>query len=121
MDNAHRALRPVLVLSARPAGAQRFKAEIAGGNIGTLRWGRHAMQVLLASHKIDMAAFRTSFDRWFHESELHAGEAGGRLVYDVSACVRWSRCDMAHDRHDLQHRRGHAAGRRRQSATGQDQ
>jgi len=43
------------------------------------------------------------------------------LVDDVRAGIRRSRRHMTNDWDDLQRRRGHAAGRRRQSATGKDQ
>lgn len=34
------------------------------------KWGRYAMDTLLASHKLDMKDFDTHFDRWYLESEL---------------------------------------------------
>jgi arginyl-tRNA synthetase len=46
-----------------PAEASGWTAE---------RFGRYAMDRLLASHKEDMDLFGTKFDRWFHESELYA-------------------------------------------------
>ena len=58
------------------------KAPAAASGWDAVAWGRHAMEVLLAEHKTDMAAFRTSFDRWFHESELHlGGEVDKTLAY----------------------------------------
>ncbi len=36
------------------------------------KWGRYAMDALLASHKDDMKVFDASFDRWYLESELFA-------------------------------------------------
>lgn len=39
------------------------------------RWGRYAMDVLLASHQEDMRLFDVRFDRWFRESELFASGA----------------------------------------------
>ncbi len=39
------------------------------------RWGRHAMDALLASHKDDMRVFDAHFDRWYLESELFASGA----------------------------------------------
>jgi arginyl-tRNA synthetase len=60
--------------------AAQAPAEAAGWDAQT--WGKHAMAVLLASHKEDMKAFRTAFDRWYLESELHAsGEIEKTLDY----------------------------------------
>ncbi len=39
------------------------------------RWGRYAMDLLLASHKDDMKVFDAHFDRWYLESELFASGA----------------------------------------------
>ena len=39
------------------------------------RWGKYAMDVLLASHRDDMKAFDVSFDRWYLESELFSSGA----------------------------------------------
>ena len=39
------------------------------------KWGRYAMDALLASHREDMKAFDAHFDRWFLESELYASNA----------------------------------------------
>ena len=39
------------------------------------RWGRYAMDALLASHKNDMRDFGATFDRWYLESELFASGA----------------------------------------------
>jgi arginyl-tRNA synthetase len=39
------------------------------------RWGRYAMDTLLASHKDDMKVFDVRFDRWYLESELFASGA----------------------------------------------
>ena len=39
------------------------------------RWGRYAMDTLLASHKDDMKVFDAGFDRWYLESELFASGA----------------------------------------------
>lgn len=39
------------------------------------RWGRYAMDALLASHKDDMRVFDARFDRWYLESELFASGA----------------------------------------------
>ncbi|MBI4677408.1 MAG: arginine--tRNA ligase [Elusimicrobia bacterium] len=59
-------------------------------------FGRHAMKVLLASQKEDMAAFGVRFDRWFHESELYANKSveatleelkGRKMVYDKDGAV----------------------------------
>ena len=36
------------------------------------KWGRYAMDALLASHKDDMKVFDVTFDRWYLESELFA-------------------------------------------------
>ncbi|MHB2026657.1 MAG: arginine--tRNA ligase [Elusimicrobiota bacterium] len=44
-------------------------------NWSAREFGRHAMETLLASHKRDMEAFDSHFDRWFKESELHASGA----------------------------------------------
>jgi len=46
----------------------------------TKQWGEHAMKVLLDSHKEDMEAFDTHFDRWYHESELHASGAVAKTL-----------------------------------------
>lgn len=39
------------------------------------KWGRYAMDALLASHKDDMKVFDAHFDRWYLESELFASGA----------------------------------------------
>lgn len=39
------------------------------------KWGRYAMDTLLASHKDDMKVFDVTFDRWYLESELFASGA----------------------------------------------
>lgn len=39
------------------------------------KWGRYAMDALLASHKDDMRVFDAHFDRWYLESELFASGA----------------------------------------------
>jgi arginyl-tRNA synthetase len=39
------------------------------------KWGRYAMDALLASHKDDMRVFDTHFDRWYLESELFGSGA----------------------------------------------
>ncbi|MDE2142346.1 MAG: arginine--tRNA ligase, partial [Elusimicrobia bacterium] len=39
------------------------------------KWGRYAMDALLASHKDDMKVFDVTFDRWYLESELFASGA----------------------------------------------
>lgn len=39
------------------------------------KWGRYAMDALLASHKDDMRVFDVTFDRWYLESELFASGA----------------------------------------------
>jgi len=39
------------------------------------KWGRYAMDALLASHRDDMKVFDASFDRWYLESELFASGA----------------------------------------------
>ena len=39
------------------------------------RWQAEGIKALLATHREDMAAFGVSFDRWFHESELHSKDA----------------------------------------------
>jgi arginyl-tRNA synthetase len=39
------------------------------------KWGRYAMDALLASHKDDMKVFDATFDRWYLESELFASGA----------------------------------------------
>jgi len=41
----------------------------------TQRWGRYAMDALLASHREDMQVFDAKFDRWYLESELFASGA----------------------------------------------
>jgi arginyl-tRNA synthetase len=46
----------------------------------TKQWGEHAMKVLLDSHKEDMLAFDTHFDRWYHESELHQSGAVAKTL-----------------------------------------
>ncbi|MBI4423751.1 MAG: arginine--tRNA ligase [Elusimicrobia bacterium] len=60
------------------------------------QFGRHAMRVLLETHKEDMAAFGARFDRWFLESELYASKAvertleylrGRGMVYDKEGAV----------------------------------
>ncbi|MBI4347469.1 MAG: arginine--tRNA ligase [Elusimicrobia bacterium] len=60
------------------------------------QFGRHAMKVLLETHKADMAAFGVTFDRWFLESELYASKAveqtlevlrGRGMVYDKEGAV----------------------------------
>jgi arginyl-tRNA synthetase len=38
------------------------------------KWGRYAMDALLASHKDDMKVFDVTFDRWYLESELFASD-----------------------------------------------
>lgn len=43
-------------------------------------YSRFAIDRLLKSQKEDMAAFRTEFDRWFHESELHRENASQKLL-----------------------------------------
>ncbi|MFI5362979.1 MAG: arginine--tRNA ligase [Elusimicrobiota bacterium] len=48
-------------------------AECAGWD--SLRWGRYAMDTLLASHRDDMKIFDVTFDRWYLESELFASGA----------------------------------------------
>ncbi|MDE2491713.1 MAG: arginine--tRNA ligase [Elusimicrobia bacterium] len=52
--------------AAAPAEKSSWDAE---------RWGRYAMDALLASHKDDMRVFDVAFDRWFLESELFASGA----------------------------------------------
>ena len=39
------------------------------------KWGRYAMDALLASHKDDMKVFDVAFDRWYLESELFTSGA----------------------------------------------
>ncbi|MEK7383227.1 MAG: arginine--tRNA ligase [Elusimicrobiota bacterium] len=51
---------------AAPAGHEAWDAK---------QWGRYAMDALLASHRDDMKAFDTHFDRWYLESELFASGA----------------------------------------------
>ncbi len=60
------------------------------------RFGGFAMERLLNSHKRDMADFDVTFDRWYRESELHAGGAVGEtlrelrdrdMVYDKDGAV----------------------------------
>ena len=51
---------------AAPEGAASWTAR---------QWGEYAMKTLLDSHKDDMRAFDTHFDRWYHESELFASGA----------------------------------------------
>jgi len=60
------------------------------------RFGRHAMGVLLETHKADMALYGVAFDRWFLESELYASGAvqktlevlrGRGMVYDKEGAV----------------------------------
>jgi arginyl-tRNA synthetase len=46
------------------------------------KWGRYAMDSLLASHKDDMKVFDVTFDRWYLESELFAsGKVPATLEY----------------------------------------
>ncbi|MBI5208387.1 MAG: arginine--tRNA ligase [Elusimicrobia bacterium] len=70
-----------------PAAAESWSPE---------EFGKHAMGVLLESHKKDMAGFGVPFDRWFHESELYESKAvektledlkGRGMVYDKDAAV----------------------------------
>jgi len=44
------------------------------------KWGRYAMDTLLASHKDDMKVFDVTFDRWYLESELFASGAVERTL-----------------------------------------
>lgn len=41
----------------------------------TERFGRFAVERMLEAHRRDMELFGVAFDRWFHESELHASGA----------------------------------------------
>ncbi len=75
------------VAAAAPAEAAGWDAQA---------WGRHAMKVLLDSHKEDMRSFDTRFDRWYHESELYANHAvedtlaflkGRGMVYEKDKAV----------------------------------
>ncbi len=43
-------------------------------------YARFAIERLLKSQKEDMALFRTHFDRWFHETELHKENAGQKAL-----------------------------------------
>jgi arginyl-tRNA synthetase len=46
------------------------------------KWGRYAMDALLASHKDDMKVFDVAFDRWYLESELFSsGKVPATLEY----------------------------------------
>ncbi len=55
-------------------------AEKAGWDAA--KWGRYAMDALLASHKDDMKVFDVAFDRWYLESELFAsGKVPATLDY----------------------------------------
>ncbi|MBI3564788.1 MAG: arginine--tRNA ligase [Elusimicrobia bacterium] len=53
-------------------------AEKAGWDAA--KWGRYAMDALLASHKDDMRVFDVTFDRWYLESELFASGAVPRTL-----------------------------------------
>ncbi|MFI5350483.1 MAG: arginine--tRNA ligase [Elusimicrobiota bacterium] len=52
--------------AAAPAGKESWDAA---------KWGRYAMDALLASHKDDMRVFDVTFDRWYLESELFTSGA----------------------------------------------
>ncbi|MDD4003591.1 MAG: arginine--tRNA ligase [Elusimicrobiaceae bacterium] len=43
-------------------------------------YSRFAIDLLLKGQKEDMAAFRTHFDRWFHETELHRANEPEKLL-----------------------------------------
>ncbi|MBI5201592.1 MAG: arginine--tRNA ligase [Elusimicrobia bacterium] len=75
------------VAAALPAEAASWTPE---------QFGRHAMKVLLETHKRDMAGFGVTFDRWYLESELYASKAvektleflrGRGMVYDKEGAV----------------------------------
>lgn len=72
------------------------------------QWGEHAMKVLLDSHKADMKAFDTHFDRWYHETELFASGAvektlaflkGRGMVYEKDNAV-WLGTSSSEDSKD---------------------